>query len=115
MAHQTHLDICPDCQGLRVTELTSIGIVGVSLDGGDEQPVELFIGPTPSPCGHAPTKPQPQYTAKVTGMPVPLPSELAIEWGLVNPGQPAEPTPVERALDILRPHLAWDHRYRDQP
>jgi hypothetical protein len=35
---------------------------------------------------------------------------------------PAEPAPeipdkpvVDQALAILRPHLAWDHRYRDQP
>lgn len=52
---------------------------------------------------------------KQISIPVSLPTEIAIEWGLVDPAAPAEPTPVERALDILRPHLAWDHRYQEQP
>jgi hypothetical protein len=107
----THLDLCPDCQGLRITELTSIGSVGISLDGGPDQPAELWIGPTPDPCDHAPAKPQPQHTIKVTELPVDLPRELAIDWGLIHPDQPIGPTPVQRALDILAPHLAWDPRY----
>ncbi|MFJ3812248.1 hypothetical protein ACIPWE_38535 [Streptomyces sp. NPDC090073] len=48
-------------------------------------------------------------------IPVALPTEIAIEWGLIDPTSMPEPeaTPAERALDILRPHLAWDHRYRE--
>lgn len=35
------------------------------------------------------------------------------EHDQIHPVPPEpEPTPLERALDILRPHLAWDHRYR---
>jgi hypothetical protein len=112
---RTHLDICPHCGGLRITELTSIGTVDISLDGGPDQPAELWIGPTPAPCSHAPAEPQPQHTVKVTKLPVDLPRELAIDWGLIDPNQPMVPTPIQRALDILAPHLAWDHRYRETP
>jgi hypothetical protein len=59
--------------------------------------------------------PQPQHTIKVTEMPVTLARELAIDWGLIHPDQPPEQTPIQRALEILRPHLAWDHRYRETP
>ena len=48
-------------------------------------------------------------------IPVTLAREIAIDWQLIDPDVEPEPTPVERALDILRPHLAWDHRYRKQP
>jgi hypothetical protein len=109
---RTELELCPDCGGLRVTELTSIGTAGVSLDDGPERPAELWIGPTPAPCDHAPAKPQPQHTIKVTELPVGLPRELAIDWGLIDPEQPVGPTPIEKALGILAPHLAWDPRYR---
>ncbi|MFF0777060.1 hypothetical protein [Streptomyces sp. NPDC003720] len=51
--------------------------------------------------------------ARKIAIPVTLPSEIAIEWGLADPAAPPEPTPIDRALDILRPHLAWDHRYRE--
>ncbi|MGW1135804.1 hypothetical protein [Streptomyces griseoluteus] len=118
MNDRTHIDLCPDCQGLRVTELTSIGTVDITLDGQAgpfSGPAELFIGPAPTPCGHAPASPQPNYTAKVTQMPVDLPTELAIDWGFIDPAAPPPPSPIEKALDILRPHLAWDHRYREQP
>ncbi|MFI9244184.1 hypothetical protein ACIGXF_16700 [Streptomyces sp. NPDC053086] len=50
---------------------------------------------------------------KQISIPVTLPTEIAIDWGLVDPTAPPEPTPVDRALDILHPHLAWDHRYRE--
>ncbi|MGY1579183.1 hypothetical protein [Streptomyces sp. MN13] len=51
---------------------------------------------------------------KQAGCWVPVPGVLAVEWDLVDPDDPMppEPTPVQRALDILRPHLTWDHRYR---
>ncbi|MET7429596.1 hypothetical protein ABZT16_11440 [Streptomyces flaveolus] len=159
MSDHTHIDLCPDCQGLRVTELTSIGIVDITLDG-HTGPAELFIGPAHSPCNHAPASPQPNYTAKVispwlptceTGRHVPphpdQTCEEADEWiawrdkaigeyarrawqraisefrdaplaGTVfaAPTDPAPDPPqradIQRALDILRPHLAWDHRYR---
>ncbi|GAB2718355.1 hypothetical protein [Streptomyces bullii] len=112
MSDRTELDLCPDCGGLRITELTSIGTVGISLDGGPDQPAELWIGLTPTPCDHAPAWSQPQYTIKVTELPVDLPRELAIDWGLIDPDTPPGPTPIQRALDILAPHLAWDPRYR---
>ena len=50
--------------------------------------------------------------ARKIAIPVTLAGEIAVEWGLVVPDAPPPPTPVDRALDILRPHLAWDHRYR---
>ncbi|MFI1889850.1 hypothetical protein [Streptomyces jumonjinensis] len=38
---------------------------------------------------------------------VALPAVLAIEWGFVDPDNlpPVEPTPIDRALDILQPYL----------
>jgi hypothetical protein len=54
------LDLCPDCDGLRVTELTSVGTVDISLDAGPfsfSGPAELYIGPAPEPCDN--DKPQP--------------------------------------------------------
>ena len=48
-------------------------------------------------------------------IPVTLAREIAIDWQLIDPAAEPEPTPVERALDILRPHLAWDHRFRETP
>ncbi|MFG2352622.1 hypothetical protein [Streptomyces sp. NPDC048521] len=158
----THLDLCPDCQGLRVSELTSIGIVDITL-GDHTGPAELFIGPAPSPCDHAPAETKPRDGIKVISpwMPTcdsgrhmpPHPDqtcEEADEWiawrdqaigDLIRRGwqrvlgelrydpladtvfaAPTAPAPdppqradVQRALDILRPHLAWDHRYREQP
>jgi hypothetical protein len=100
---RTHLDICPHCGGLRITELISIGTVEVTL-GEHTGPAELFIGPPAGPC---------HVTA--TALPVTLAREIAIDWGLIDPNQPTGPTPIQRALDILAPHLAWDHRYREDP
>lgn len=103
-ADHTHLDICPECDGLRITEFTSLGIVDIALDADAftfTGPAELYVGPTPGPCD-----------VKATALPVPLARAIAIDWGLINPDDPPEPTPIQRALDILRPHLAWDHRYR---
>ncbi|GAA3113667.1 hypothetical protein [Streptomyces echinatus] len=53
--------------------------------------------------------------ARKIATPVTLARELAIEWQLIDPDTPPAPTPIQRALDILRPHLAWDHRYRETP
>ena len=103
MTDRHHLDLCPDCGGLRVTELTSIGTVDITLDG-HTGPAELWIGPAAGPCH-----------VKATALPVTLAREIAIDWGLVPADTPPEPTPVQRALDTLRPHLAWDHRYRETP
>ncbi|MFJ4974173.1 hypothetical protein ACIP6X_02280 [Streptomyces coeruleorubidus] len=160
MTDRTELELCPDCGGLRVTELTSIGTVEVTL-GEHTGPAELFIGPTPAPCDHAPSKAQPQLNAKVISHWIPgcetgrhnqphpgQTCDEADEWirfrdqaigdmiranweqftrahqaaalaetafaaaleGL--PPQPPQYTDVQRALDILAPHLAWDPRYR---
>ncbi|WP_432027426.1 hypothetical protein [Streptomyces sp. 1222.5] len=103
----THLELCPDCQGLVATELTSVGVHEIAIDspsGFITGPGEIFIGPTPQPCD----------TKKIS-QPISLAGEIAIEWGLADPATPPPPTPIDRALDILRPHLAWDHRYRETP
>ena len=47
--------------------------------------------------------------------PVTLARDIAIDWGLADPDTPPPPTPIQRAIDILRPHLASDHRYQEQP
>ncbi|MEV8548355.1 hypothetical protein AB0L04_00670 [Streptomyces glaucescens] len=155
MTDRHHLDLCPDCGGLRVTELTSIGTVDITLDG-HTGPAELWIGPAAEPCHHAPAKPEPPADIKVirpwmpscdTGRHWPphpdqtcdeadqwiawrdqaLADLISANWAqaLRDPltgtafAKPAPPTPappqhadVQRALDTLRPHLAWDHRYR---
>ncbi|MFI6032989.1 hypothetical protein ACIBBD_02165 [Streptomyces sp. NPDC051315] len=102
MSDRTEIDLCPDCGGLRVTELTSIGTADITLDG-HTGPAELWIGPSATPCD-----------AKHIAQPVHLAREIAIDWGLI-PAEPPGPTPIERAVEILRPHLAWDHRYRETP
>ncbi|QIJ61439.1 hypothetical protein [Streptomyces sp. JB150] len=100
MTDRHHLDLCPDCGGLRVIELTSIGTVDITLDG-HTAPVELWIGPAAGPCH-----------VKATALPVTLAREIAREWWLITPPEQPEKTPTQRAIDILGPHLAWDHRYR---
>jgi hypothetical protein len=160
VSDRTELELCPDCGGLRVTELTSIGTVEVTL-GEHTGPAELFIGPTPTPCDHAPSKTQPQLNAKVISHWIPgcetgrhnqphpgqtcdetddwirfrdqaIGDLLRANWeqftrahqtaalaatafaaALEEPiPEPPSKTAVDRALDILAPHLAWDHRYR---
>lgn len=104
MADHTQIDLCPDCDGLRVTELTSLGTVDITLNADTfsfSGPAELYIGPTPGPCG-----------VEAITLPVSLAREIAIDWGLINPDDPPEPTPIQRALDILAPHLAWQPHYR---
>jgi hypothetical protein len=106
MADHTHLDLCPHCQGLRVTEMTSLGIVDITFESDDgfttTGPAEVMIGPSPEPCH-----------VKAIEQTVTVASEIAREWWLITPVEPPEQTPIQRALDILRPHLAWDHRYRE--
>jgi hypothetical protein len=53
-----------------------------------------------------PTPPPPRFIGH------PIPYELALDWGLIPPDTPPPPTPVERALAILAPHLANDPLYR---
>lgn len=43
---------------------------------------------------------------------IPMPEWLRIDLGLPPP-EP-EPTPIERALDILRPHLTREPLYQEQ-
>jgi hypothetical protein len=49
-----HLDLCPTCDGLRVTRLDRLdGVKSISLDAGPfnfSGPAEVFIGPTPTVC-----------------------------------------------------------------
>jgi hypothetical protein len=49
-----HLDLCPDCSGLRVIRLDRLeGVTSVSLDGSpfsSDGEVKLYIGPVPGPC-----------------------------------------------------------------
>jgi hypothetical protein len=49
-----HLDICPDCAGLRVVQLDRLeGVTSVALDGrplGSGGEVKVYIGPAPGPC-----------------------------------------------------------------
>jgi hypothetical protein len=48
------LDICPDCQGLRVTRLNRLeGVPNVTLDAGPfsfSGPAEVYTGPVPEAC-----------------------------------------------------------------
>jgi hypothetical protein len=48
------LDLCPTCQGLRVTQLDRLhGITGVTLDAGPlsfSGPAEVYIGPIAETC-----------------------------------------------------------------
>ena len=55
-----HLDLCPTCDGLRVTRLDRAdGITSVRIDGGKggtggsftlDGPVELYVGPIAADC-----------------------------------------------------------------
>jgi hypothetical protein len=51
-----HLDLCPDCEGLRVVRLDRLeGVISIEVDGDESPvgiggPVEVYIGPTPGPC-----------------------------------------------------------------
>lgn len=48
------LDLCPTCQGLRVTRMERLdGAALVEFNAGPfsySGPVDLYIGPTPEPC-----------------------------------------------------------------
>lgn len=48
------LDLCPTCQGLRVTRLDRIeGVTSVTLDAGPlsfSGPAEVYIGPVAEDC-----------------------------------------------------------------
>ena len=52
--------------------------------------------------------------ARKIALPVRLPREIAIEWGLIDSDAAPEPeqTPEEKALAILAPHLADAPLYR---
>ncbi|EMF20407.1 hypothetical protein H114_32729 [Streptomyces gancidicus BKS 13-15] len=55
MTVRTHLDLCPDCEGLRVTPLQQVpGVIGVTLDGEPSVAYQgravVHIGPVPGPC-----------------------------------------------------------------
>lgn len=51
-----HIDMCPDCDGLRVTRLDLIGTATdftLDLDDGttiSSGPATLYIGPVATPC-----------------------------------------------------------------
>lgn len=49
------LDICADCQGLRVTRLDRLeGVTSVTVDAGPfsfSGSAEVYIGPAPEDCG----------------------------------------------------------------
>ena len=49
-----HLDLCPDCRGLRVTTLTPLeGVTDVHVEAGPfsfSGEATLYLGPTPDPC-----------------------------------------------------------------
>lgn len=48
-----HLDLCPDCHGLRVTRMDRLeGVTSISIDGPLKFSGEakVYIGPVPEPC-----------------------------------------------------------------
>ena len=49
-----HLDLCPECAGLRVTRLDRLeGVTNVSMDAGPfsfSGEAQVYIGPAPGPC-----------------------------------------------------------------
>ncbi|MFC8465992.1 hypothetical protein [Streptomyces sp. NPDC057250] len=55
-----HIDLCPDCDGLRTTRLDRVpGITSVTLDGQPAAlrprgPVTVYLGPVPGPCPNPP-------------------------------------------------------------
>lgn len=58
--------------------------------------------------------PERELHVKVVRQPVPIPTELAIDWFGIDPDDlPApEPSPAERAFAILEPHLSAVALYR---
>ncbi|MGW2951515.1 hypothetical protein [Streptomyces eurythermus] len=49
------LDLCPDCDGLRVIELTQLDVTDIRFDGPagplvPRGPATVHIGPAPGPC-----------------------------------------------------------------
>jgi hypothetical protein len=52
-----HLDLCPTCDGLRVTRFERLGCVeSVTLDAGPfsfSGPTEVYVGPVVEPCPEA--------------------------------------------------------------
>lgn len=55
-----HLNLCPDCAGLRVTQLDRLeGVTGISLDGiALGEVTAVYIGPVPGPCPNPPAAEQ---------------------------------------------------------
>lgn len=50
-----NLDLCPDCGGLRVIEMTRVDVVDFRMDGPagplvPAGPATVHIGPVPGPC-----------------------------------------------------------------
>lgn len=49
-----NLDLCPTCQGLRVTRMERLnGVASVEFNAGPfsySGPVDLYTGPAPEPC-----------------------------------------------------------------
>ena len=49
-----HLDLCPTCDGLRVTRMERLdGVESVTFDAGPfsfSGPTEVYIGPVAEPC-----------------------------------------------------------------
>lgn len=60
-----HLDLCPDCAGLRVVRLERLeGVSNVRFDAGSfsfSGEAEVYVGPAPEPCP-GPTPPVPRPT-----------------------------------------------------
>jgi hypothetical protein len=52
-----HLDLCPTCDGLRITRLDRLaGVESVTLDAGPfsfRGPAEVYNGPVAEPCSGA--------------------------------------------------------------
>ncbi|MFD7963744.1 hypothetical protein ACFV5J_23370 [Streptomyces zaomyceticus] len=55
-----HIDLCPDCQGLRTVRLDRPpGVTTVTLNGEPSAltprgPATVYIGPAPGPCPNQP-------------------------------------------------------------
>ncbi|MFF0092691.1 hypothetical protein ACFYSF_22395 [Streptomyces canus] len=55
------LDLCPDCGGLRVIEMTRLDVTDIRLDGPAGSftplgPATVHIGPAPGPCPNVSTE-----------------------------------------------------------
>lgn len=55
MTSRYHLDLCPDCDGLRTTTLQPLpGVVDLTVDGASSVTYRgravVHIGPVPEPC-----------------------------------------------------------------